>query len=95
MRRDGFYLMTNHNSGLFTIVILQHTLQEPSSSVRTPVGLLRVVGFAHGLPLHVHGDHQVGRGVGVRLPGLAELDVARHGVGVCGGPGGDGTRLRQ
>ena len=80
--------MANHDSGFFTIVILQHTLQESSCPIGTPVGLLGVVRFAHGLPLHVHGDHQVGGGVWVRLPGLSELYVARHGgVGVGGVPG--------
>ena len=76
--QERTYLVADHDCGLLTIVILQQTFHKSPRAVWTPVGLLGVVGLAHGLPLHVHGDHQVGGGVGVRLPGLTKLHVARH-----------------
>ena len=71
-------LMTDHHSGLLPVVRLQHRLRETSGSVRTPDRLLRVVRLGHGLSLHLHGDHEVGAGVGVLPPSSSELDVSRH-----------------
>ena len=71
-------LVTDHHSGLLPVVRLQHRLRETSGSVRTPDRLLRVVRLGHGLSLHLHGDHEVGAGVGVLPPSSSELDVSRH-----------------
>ena len=71
-------LVTDHHSGLLPVVRLQHRLRETSGSVRTPDRLLGVVRLGHGLSLHLHGDHEVGAGVGVLPPSTSELDVSGH-----------------
>ena len=75
---DNLYLVTNHDGGLLPVVSLQESLREAPSTVRAPDRLLGVVGLGHGLSLHLHGDHEVGAGVGVLPPSTSELDVSGH-----------------
>ena len=75
---DNLYLVTNHDGGLLPVVSLQESLGEAPSTVRAPDRLLGVVGLGHGLSLHLHGDHEVGAGVGVLPPSTSELDVSGH-----------------
>ena len=77
-----FYLMTDHDvalcSLLLDISIDQGAFLEAALSVWAPVGLPRVIGPELILPLHLHGDDQVGRWIGIGLSRLAQFDVARH-----------------
>ena len=74
-----YYLMPHHHGGLSAIIILKQALLEASLTIRTPVRFLGIIGLEHVSPLHVHGDDEVGSRIRIRLPGLAQLDVARHG----------------
>ena len=75
---EGLLLMAHRDDSLGSVSALQKTLLEATISIRTPHGLLSIIGLGHGLPLHVHGDDEVGAGVGVRLPGLTQFDVTGH-----------------
>ena len=72
------YLMAIHESSLGAIVALQEALPESSLPVRAPIGLLRVVDLEHVSPLHVHGDDEVGSGIGIGLPLGSKFHVAGH-----------------
>ena len=72
------YLMTNHTSCFSSLIRLQHALLEASLTIRTPIGFPGIIRLEHVCPLHVHGDDEVGRRIGIRLTGLSKLDVARH-----------------
>ena len=70
--------MAHHHGGLGAIISLKQSLPEASSSIRTPVRFLRVIGLQHVRPLHVHGDDEIRSRIGIWLPGLSQFDVARH-----------------
>ena len=72
------YLMTQHDSGFGAIIIVQETFLVATLAIRSPNRLLWVISLEHVSPLHLHGDDEVGCRIGVRLPRLAELDVAGH-----------------
>ena len=73
-----YYLMPHHHGGLSAVIILKQALLEASLTIRTPVRFLGIIGLEHVGPFHVHGDDEVGSRIRIRLPGLAQLDVARH-----------------
>ena len=70
--------MPHHHCGLSTVVLHQDALLKTTCPVRTPIRFLGIVGLQHVRPLHVHGDDEVSGRIGIRLPGLSKLDVARH-----------------
>ena len=70
--------MAKHDSGLGAIIIVQETFLEAALAIRSPIGLLGIVLLQHVIPLHLHGDNEVGSRIGIGLPGLAKFDVARH-----------------
>ena len=70
--------MTAHDGCLLAVIRFKETLSIATLAIRTPIGLLWVVWLEHVRPLHVHGDDEVGRWIGIRLPGLSKLDMARH-----------------
>ena len=70
--------MAHHHGGLGTIISLKQTLPEASLSIGTPVRFFSIIGLQHVRPLHVHGDDEIWSRIGIRLPGLSQLDVARH-----------------
>ena len=72
------YLMSTHDNGFGTVIVLQHALEIATFAVWAPVGLLGVIGQKHVLTLHLQGDHQEGAWIRIRLTGLTEFDVARH-----------------
>ena len=51
MRDHLTNLVTNHHGGLGPIVRIDQTLGESALPVGAPVGLLRVVGLGHRLPI--------------------------------------------
>ena len=70
--------MAKHDSGFGAIVIVKETFLEAALAIRGPDRLLGIVGLEHVIPLHLHGDDEVGCRIGIRLPRLAKLDVAGH-----------------
>ena len=71
--------MPNHNLSLLPVIRLELGLDIAACIVRHPVGLLGIVGLEHVSPLHVLRHIEVGNRIGVRLVGLPQLHVARHG----------------
>ena len=75
---EDSYLVSTHDNGFGTVIVLQHALGIATFAVWAPVGLLGVIWLKHVLTLHLQGDHQEGAWIRVRLTGLTEFDVARH-----------------
>ncbi len=70
--------MTTHDSGFGAIIILEHALHVATLAIRSPIGLLGVIGLHHVLSLHLQGDDEIWRRIRVRLPGLSKLNMAWH-----------------
>ena len=70
--------MAKHASCLAPLIRHQQALFEVTISIRTPIGLLGVIGLQHVRPLHIHGDDEVRARIRIRLTRLSKLDVARH-----------------
>ena len=70
--------MTNHDSGLGAVIIVQEPLLESTLAIRGPHRFLGVIGLEHVLPLGLHGHREVGQRVRIGLTGLAKFDVAGH-----------------
>ena len=71
--------MSNHDGALATVerAVLEQPLDEaPVLVVGRPHRLLGVVRLVRVLPLHLQGDDEVLRRIGVRLARLAQFDVA-------------------
>ena len=75
---EDSHLVSTHNNGFGTVIVLQHALGIATFAVWAPVGLLGVIWLKHVLTLHLQGDHQEGAWIRIRLTGLTEFDVARH-----------------
>ena len=75
---EDSYLVSTHDNGFGTVIVLQHALGIATFAVWAPVGLLGVIWLKHVLTLHLQGDHQEGAWIRIRLTGLTEFDVARH-----------------
>ena len=63
--------MTTHDSGLGAILTLKETLTVSALTIGDPDGLLGIIGLEHVSPLHVHGDDEVWRWIGIRLTRLS------------------------
>ena len=58
------------------IILIEDTLHVVAFAIRTPVGLLRVVGFHGMLAFHFQGNDKIRTRILIGTRGL--LDVARH-----------------
>ena len=75
---EDSHLVSTHDNGFGTVIVLQHALGIATFAVWAPVGLLGVIWLQSISTLHLQSDNQVRCRIRVRFTRFSKLDVARH-----------------